>query len=59
MIKEAKLVFTPQLARHLLKNGYQIIDIKPDRKKMHDTVFVFRFDDGILEEIKNFKLKTA
>ena len=52
--KENIVIFTASKARMLLKDGYQIIDIKPD-KTDHDkkrSVFVFRNDKGILEKLK-------
>ena len=42
---EAKLVFSPMIARHLLKMGNQIIDIKGDKNDQKRTVFVFKKDD--------------
>lgn len=41
----SKLVFSPQIARHLLKMGNQIIDIKGDKNDQKRTVFVFKKDD--------------
>ena len=41
----SKLVFSPMIARHLLKMGNQIIDIKGDKNDQKRTVFVFKKDD--------------
>ena len=41
----SKLVFSPMIARRLLKMGNQIIDIKGDKNDQKRTVFVFKKDD--------------
>ena len=54
--KERKtiVIFTASRARQLLKAGFQIIDIKPDRKdKTHmRSVFIFRYDERIQQYLK-------
>ena len=54
--KERKtiVIFTASRARQLLKAGFQIIDIKPDRKdKTHmSSVFVFQYDEKIQQYLK-------
>lgn len=47
-------VFSPALARHLLKKRYKIIDIKPNRDIANASVFVFLNEDRIFEIIKNY-----
>ena len=42
--KNSKLVFSPQIARRLLKMGNQIIDIKADKNDPKKTVFAFLKD---------------
>ena len=55
-IKKEKtiVIFTASRARQLLKAGFQIIDIKPDRKdKTHmRSVFIFRYDERIQQYLK-------
>lgn len=43
MKKEYKEIFTPYVARKLLKMGNPIIDIKPDKKEGREgrTIFIF------------------
>ncbi len=36
-----KLIFTPYVARRLLKMGNPILDIKPDKENPIKTVFIF------------------
>ena len=46
---KTKIIFSPQLAQHLLNNNYAIVDIKPKHNKPNETVFVFRMDPGFEE----------
>ena len=36
-----KIIMSPQVAKYLIKNGCNIIDIKPDRDNSIKTCFVF------------------
>lgn len=52
-----KVIFSPQLARKLLKRGFQIIDLK-EHNVNKNTVFVFHFNSeteylAAVEEFKN------
>lgn len=51
MDNKAKIVFEPQTARKLLKEGCQIIDIKPHKEDKNRTVFVFVNDDNFKKQI--------
>ena len=55
--KETKIVFEPQIARKLLKDGCQIIDIKPNKDDKKRTVFVFKNDDNFKEHIASILQK--
>jgi hypothetical protein len=52
MKKDAKVIFSPQLANHLLSDGFTIIKLKPKHDCPNETVFVFRVEDGIYESIE-------
>ncbi len=52
---ETKIILQGDLARYLLKKGYQIIDIKPKRENPQSTVFVFKVEKGFFEELDNWK----
>lgn len=54
MKKDAKLIFSPQLANFLLSRGYQIIKLKPKRGSETDSVFVFRVDDYFYETVEEW-----
>lgn len=58
MQSEVKLIFTAKLARYLLKQGYQIIDIKPNKDNPERTVFIFMDCAGLKEIIREFKQNT-
>ena len=54
MKRKAITIFTASKARELLRNGFKIIDIKPDK---HDSdgkrsVFVFKNEDGLEDKLK-------
>jgi predicted CoA-binding protein len=45
--KESIVIFAGRVARELLKRGFTIIDIKPDKTNKIKTVFVFKREHGI------------
>lgn len=49
------MVFTPDLARKLLRKGYTICDIKPDRLDPDHkrSIFIFQDEDGIRDDLWN------
>ena len=52
--KDAKLIFSPQLANYLLECGFEIIKLKPKRGNPNETVFVFRLVDGLYDSIEEW-----
>ena len=50
--KEYIIIFTGKLARKLLKMGFTIVDIKPDKEKKDKTLFVFKKENDIEKHIK-------
>lgn len=55
--KECITIFTAELSRKLLKEGYTIVDIKPDKNDpdRKRTLFIFKNEPGLIDRIKNFK----
>lgn len=53
MEKKAITIFTAKVARELLKSGFTIVDIKPDKTDVDGkrTVFIFKNENGIMEKI--------
>jgi hypothetical protein len=51
-MRKTIVIFTASKARELLKNGFEIVDIKPhhDDPTKKQSVFVFKYD----EKIENF-----
>ena len=45
------MIFSARMARELLKKGFTIVDIKPDKKDpdMKRSIFVFRWTQGIMD----------
>ncbi|UVY23796.1 MAG: hypothetical protein [Bacteriophage sp.] len=54
MEKKTIIIFTANKARELLKDGFKVVDIKPDKTDSDGkrSVFVFEYADGILDRIK-------
>ncbi|MDF2544251.1 MAG: hypothetical protein K0S47_3969 [Herbinix sp.] len=48
---EAIVIFAGHVARKLLKRGFTIIDIKPDHTNKLKTVFVFRVERDIEQQL--------
>ena len=55
MIKDGKLVFSPKVAKWLINRGHKIIDLKPLRQDRSKTVFIFEYEIGLEEAIRNYK----
>lgn len=53
MKKDVITVFTAKKARQLLKEGFTIVDIKPDRLDPDHkrTLFLFKNEDGLIKKI--------
>lgn len=53
MKKDVITVFTAKVARKLLREGFTIVDIKPDRLDPDHkrTLFLFKNEDGLMEKI--------
>lgn len=54
MKKDAKVIFSPQLANFLLMHGYTIIKLKPKHDHPDETVYVFRLEEGLLAAIEEW-----
>lgn len=50
---EEIVVLSGKTARALLREGYTITDVKPDRNNAGQTVFVFKVEKGIREVMFN------
>lgn len=50
---EGVVIIQPGAARKLLKEGFEIIDIKAKRDFQNETVFVFRKEKGLYEALNN------
>ena len=52
------MVFTGQMARQLLREGFTIVDIKPDKLDSDGkrSVFIFRNDEGLLPKMRELSI---
>ena len=52
-MKETVTVFTAKKTRELLKEGYTIVDVKPDKldPDRKRSIFVFKNEDGLMEKL--------
>ena len=53
-MKEAKIIFSPQLANYLLQHGYRIIKLKPKHSNENESVYVFQIEDGFYETVEKW-----
>lgn len=55
MDKDTLLIFSSEMARQLLKMGYTIVDIKPDKLDTDGkrSVFVFKNENGLKDAMQS------
>lgn len=53
-MKESITIFTAKKARELLKEGFTMVDIKPDKTDVDGkrSIFIFKNEKGLLEKVK-------
>ena len=58
-MKDTITIFTAKMARQLLKDGFCICDIKPDKLDSDGkrSIFVFKNEDGLSEKLEQYKKK--
>ena len=56
---KTKLIFIPQLAQYLLHHGLIVIELKPKRGAINETVFVFKYKEQIDKLIKQWMNQRA
>lgn len=52
MNKKYKSIFTPGVARNLLRMGNPIVDIKPDKSNENKTIFIFEETEKFINDLK-------
>lgn len=50
--ENTKSIFTPYVARRLLRMGNPIVDIKPCKENRDKTIFIFENTEKLNEDIK-------
>ena len=51
LLKNRIIIYSGRIANALLDKGYQIVQVRPDKRNKIKSVFVFRADDGIEDEL--------
>lgn len=53
-MKQAVTIFTAKMARRLLREGFTIIDVKPDKTDLDGkrSLFIFKNEDGLMESVR-------
>ena len=53
-MKNTIVIFSAKKARKLIRDGFALVDIKPDKTDPDGkrSVFVFKNEEGLLEKIK-------
>ena len=51
---KTKLIFSPQLAQYLLHHRLVVIELKPKRGAINETVFVFKYEEQMDKLIKEW-----
>ena len=49
--KSRVIVFSGRVANELLRKGYQIVEVRSDKRNKIKTIFLFKGEIGIEEEI--------
>lgn len=52
---KTKLIMSPNMARYLIKNGNKVVDIKPKKEDVLQTLFVFEVTEKLLLDMDEFK----
>lgn len=50
-LKNRIIIYSGRIANALLDKGYQIVQVRPDKRNKIKSVFVFRADEGIEDEL--------
>ena len=49
-----RVIYSPQLAQYWLHCGFHIVDLKRKRGTENETVFVFKYERGLEEQISTW-----
>ena len=52
MDREYISIFNPKRVRKLLKKGFNIYDIKPDKNNLDRTIFIFKNSEELQKELE-------
>lgn len=57
--RKGMIVFTGRVARELLRRGYTIIDVKPDKTNKIKSIYVFKRENNIEKAIAEITYKES
>jgi hypothetical protein len=59
IMKETVVIYTGKMARMLLREGFELVDIRPDKTdpERKRSVFIFKQDMALLERLKRASAK--
>lgn len=49
--KSKVIIFSGRIANELLRRGFQIVEVRPDKRNKIRTVFIFNGEEGIEDAI--------
>lgn len=52
---KTKLIFSPTVARKLLKLGHLVVDIKPKKENKNESIFIFEDTEKFREDLNTIK----
>jgi hypothetical protein len=53
--ENVRLIFSPQLAKFLILKGFRIVDLKQKRENPDATIFVFKDENNLMDEVSKWK----
>ena len=59
IMKETVVIYTGKMARSLLREGFELVDIRPDKTdpERKRSVFIFKQDIELLKRLKKASVK--
>jgi predicted CoA-binding protein len=59
MLEKYKCILSMRVAKHLIAEGFTVVDIEPSRRYSGKLVFVFLNTPNLEEELKKFERRGA
>jgi len=59
MREEGKTIYSTKLARKLIKEGFKLLDVKPNKINPDRTVFIFEYSAELRSILQEYKDATS